>query len=202
VEHYCSVRPVTKDAKRQAEDLDRFLGQKMREIETELKKAGLLRRKGKNDVLPLWHALGSRLTFVDDPSVVPSEDRVENRYIWEAIWHHAGNLAPGDPNKNTGKDRDHFRMCYRLARKGPLERVAAIGTWRDWVDLLESPFLKDHRIEDWIGEKMRESPKHFLRKLTPRLRAEFKDVETEGFYSDDELLEVLEACWRDVFSAH
>ena len=202
VEHYCSVRPVTKDAKEQAERLDGFLREKMREIETKLRAAGLLERKGKTDVLPLWYALGAILAeFVDDPAVVPPEDRLEDRYIWEAIWHHAANLAPGDQNKSAGTDRDHFRMCYRLARKGPLERIAAIGTWRDWVELLESPFLRDDRIEDWIGRKMKDNPKHFLRKLTPRLRAEFRDVETEGFYSDQELEEVLETCWRDVFSA-
>ena len=202
VKVYRSVRPVSNEMRTQAAELDRFLAKKMHEIAEELRKSGLLELKGRSGVLPLWYAVGKRLTFVDDSNVVPAEDRAEDRYIWEALWYHARDLAPGEEKKSAGTDRDHWRMCYRLAKQGLLEWVQAVGTWRDWVELLESPFVNaDQRILDWIAEKMRVAPKRILRSLTRVLRNRFKNRETRDLLTDDELRDELEACWREVSAA-
>jgi len=199
VKAYRSVRPVTNEMKRQAEVLDEFLARRMPEIKGEMDKLGLLELRGKAGVLPLWYAVGQRLAFVDDPTIVPPEDRAEDRYIWEALWHHAGDLAPGREKKSAGTARDHWRMCYRLPRHGRLERVQAVGTWRDWFELLESPFVNaDSRILDWVGEKMKAAPKRVLRSLTRTLRNRFKNRETRDVLTDDELWGEMEECWQKV----
>jgi hypothetical protein len=185
--------------KAQAGQLDCFLAKRMRETTDEMRERGLLELRGKRGVLPLWYAVGERLAFVDDLSIVPAEDRGEDRYIWEALWYHARNLAPGEEKKNAGTDRDHWRMCYRLARQGPLEWVQAVGTWRDWVLFLESPSVNaDSRILNWVGEKMKTAPKRVLRSLTRAVRHRFKNRETRDVLTDDELRDELEACWREV----
>jgi len=201
VKVYRSVRPVTNEMKRQAEALDGFLATKMREIRGEIQRTGLLELKGKPGVLPLWYAVGERLAFVDDPTVVPPEDRAEDRYIWEALWHHAGDLAPGKEKKSAGTDRDHWRMAYRLAREGPLDWVQAVGAWRDWVEFLESPFVNaDQRILNWVGQKMRAAPKRLLRDLTRALRNKFKNCETRDLLTDEELQQDMEECWEEALA--
>lgn len=202
VKVYRSVRPVSNEMKSQAEALDRFLAKKMRDIRNEMRENGLLDLKGKPGVLPLWHAVGLQLALVDDASSVSPEDRAEDRYIWEALWHHAGDLAPGEERKSAGTDRDHWRMCYRLAKQGPLDWVHAVGTWRDWVELLESPFVNaDPRILDWIGTKMKAAPKRLLRDLTRCLRNKLKNCETRNLLTDEELRGEMEECWKEIFSA-
>lgn len=199
VKVYRSVRPVSNEMKDHAGQLDCFLAKKMREITDEMRERGLLELRGKPGVLPLWYAVGERLAFVDDLSIVPAEDRGEDRYIWEALWYHARNLAPGEEKKNAGTDRDHWRMCYRLAKQGSLKWVRAVGTWRDWYEFLESPFVNaDPRMLAWIGEKMKAARKRVLRSLTRSLRNRFKNRETRGVLTDDELRDELEACWQEV----
>ncbi len=199
VKIYRSVRPVTNEMKAQAQRLDGVLSKRMRDITDEMRRTGLLALRGKAGVLPLWHAVGKRLAFVDDPTVVPPEDRAEDRYVWEALWYHAAGLAPGGAKKSAGTDRDHWRMCYRLAGQGSLETVEAVGTWRDWVELLESPFVNaDRRILEWIGQKMKRAPKRVLRQLTRALRDNFKNRETGDVLSGEELAQEMEACWEGV----
>src|SRR6266705_264851 len=85
-------RPLTREAKEQAEKLDQFIEDNMRRIEQDMEKAGLLELKNRPGVLRLWYELGNRLSFVETTNLVSAQDR---QYIWRALYDHAGRLSPG-----------------------------------------------------------------------------------------------------------
>lgn len=199
---YCPPQPITNAQKEEAERLDKRVGELMSEIASDAKRLGLLQLKGKNGVLRLWHFVGERLSFVDNVTIVCATDRQDDRYIWEALWYHAGPLVPGKADrKDAGTARDHWRMCYRLAKFGVSEYLESVGTWRDWVEFLESPVVNaDPRILGWVSSKMadarvRRAKNRLLRELTVELRNRFKNRETGGILTDEELQEELEECW-------
>ena len=65
-------------------------------------------------------------------------------------------------------------------------------TWREWVEILESPsLLEDNRIFDWLIKTMDKTPKMKLRKLARALRNRLKNLYTIVF-SDAELKALLD----------
>src|SRR3990170_4714332 len=81
---YPTGRPISRDEREQAERLDAYLTQRIPGIATELDRLGLLET---ND-LRKWHALGERLAFVDDASLVSLNDR-DAGTVWLAVRQHA-----------------------------------------------------------------------------------------------------------------
>jgi hypothetical protein len=191
-------RFVTKTERDAADKLDKYLEEELRDIREEADSRSLIGLKGKPGVLQLWHFVGSRLGFVDDPAVIPPEDR---KYIWRALWDHAGELAPGEKDRQSRKEgsfRDHFRYCYFVGRY-PWEEVGKAGNWRAWVEFLDSPWTRnDERIPRWIGNKVKVSAKrNWLRGLNRRIRQELRSVHTRVL-TDEELEERLERIWDGV----
>ncbi len=184
---------VTEETKKQAENLDEFLSKTLAEIKGEAKSKGLLELKGKSGALDLWYFIGKKLFFVDDPKIVLPEDK---KYIWRALWDHAGDVAPGDLSSRSGTHRDHFLYCYKIAKfdKNDVKRG---GNWRAWVEFFDSPKIhSDERILDWIGEKMKTViNKNWVRVLNRGIRQALKDKDT-SFYTKSELCTVLERVWR------
>ena len=171
-----SQRPLTKEAKEQAESLDRFIAESMRGIEEEISKLGLLELKNRPGVLKLWYEVGKRLSFVETTNLVSAQDR---QFIWRALYDHAGQLSPSlDPPTRASSSRNHFRYCYLLASKFPnFEYVEAVGDWRSWIDLFDSPTIQnDERIVEWIASKYSSSnysEANWLRRLINAIRNEF-----------------------------
>lgn len=185
---YKSDKPITKEGKIQADELDVFLKDKMSEIEKEMKKYGFIKLKNKKGVLRLWYEIGKRLDFVDDPEIVPPQDR---KYIWRALYDHAGELV-SEKLSVRAKERPKnnlFRYCYILA-KYEWNFVNNAGNWTAWSEFLDSPvIINDKRIIDWLGSIQLlavGSLQDWLRGLTKKIRAEFKNKDTSVF-SDDEL---------------
>lgn len=171
-----SQRPLTREAREQAEKLDQFIEDSMREIEQEMENLKLLELKNRPGVLRLWYEVGRRLSFVEMTSLVSAQDR---QYIWRALYDHAGKLSPSiDPPTRASSLRNHFRYCYLLANKFPdFEYVEGVGDWRSWIDLFDSPTIQnDDRIVEWIASKYSSSnyaEPHWLRKLINAIRSEF-----------------------------
>jgi hypothetical protein len=180
---------LTDAARKQAEKLDGFLSKHLKEVEKEARSKGLLEFKGKDGALGLWYFIGTKLQFIDDSDIVLPEDK---KYIWRAIWDHAGELAPGEMNTRSGTHRDHFLYCYRVA-KFEWILVERGGNWRAWVEFLDSPKINsDERILDWVGGKMKQiKEKNWIRVLNRSLRQALKSKDT-SFLKKDELYELLE----------
>ena len=155
----------------------------MREIEEEIGLEGSLNEQA----LKKWHALGTRLQFVDDTELVEPSD-VNERWIWRAIREHCPpSLLPkgeleGDTGearclKRAGKKNDHFELCYRLG-KYKWSDIDWLPTWTEWVDLIEAPGLVgDERIVPKVAELARTVyrtlVKENFREVIKELRREF-----------------------------
>lgn len=185
---------LTDSAKKQAEKLDEFLSKYLKEVEKEARSKGLLELKGKDGALELWYFLGTKLKFVDNSEIVLPEDK---KYIWRAIWDHAGDLAPDEMNTRSGTHRDHFLYCYRVA-KFEWSLVERGGKWRAWVEFLDSPKINtDVRILDWVGGRMAQvREKNWIRVLNRSLRQALKSKDT-SFLKKDELYQLLEKASAD-----
>ncbi len=195
-------RILTKADRDQAEKLDEYLHDKMLAIASEAQKRGLLTLRGKSGVLALWHFVGQELAFVDDPKIVPPEDR---KFIWRALWDHAGELAPGEKERKSrkaGSARDHWRYCYLVYKKsrGSLEYAERAGNWRAWVEFIDRVETRnDERFLNWIEKKMEGAPqKGWLRIITKAIHKSFNKLHT-SVWTQEELEERLQRVWNESF---
>jgi hypothetical protein len=118
----------------------------------EMRKEGLLNA----GALRKWHALGEKLSFIEDRSLVNPED-VNNGYIWLAIRQHCPlQLLPKGTQKTDvgattgarreGKKYDHLHYCYKFG-KYKWEDINWVGSWFNWITLIESPgLMRDPRV--------------------------------------------------------
>lgn len=200
VKVYKSTSPVvTPEAERKADALDVLLSQKMSEIQSEMRKLGLLKMRGKPGVLRLWWEVGKRLEFVDHVDVEPEADR---HFAWSALYDHAGELRPSEPGQRASEIvRNHFRQCYQLS-KLDWETVQSARTWSAWKDFFENKRVNaDSRIVDWLVEKSKRGPKasikNWLRKLTRAVNSHFLTRDT-AVLTDEELAEELDEIYTRV----
>ena len=206
-----SQRPLTRDAKVQAEELDHYIASKMQEIEAEMDKLGLLDMKNRPGVLRLWYEVGKRLSFVETTNLVSAQDR---KYIWRALYDHAGRLSPGTstPMRASGRN-NHFRQCYLLAKKFPdFAYAESVGDWRTWSHFFDSPTIEnDDRIVEWFASK-HVSPEdlrgadyeRWLERITNAIRNEFPAVGAftdTTVLSEPELRKRLEDVYQKTFSS-
>lgn len=205
VKVYKSARPVTREAQEHAEKLDVLLAESMNGIEVEMRRKGLLDLRGRAGVLRLWWEVGRRLSFVADVTVTPIEDR---KYIWRALYDHAGELVPGPGRSRAERyENSHFKYCAQLA-SFPWEFVEAAGDWTSWVEFLDSASIRDDdRIIDWLRQRstqpsakwrrfMQGARQGWFRRLARGIRARFRKRQTRGVLDVKELFAELD----DVFS--
>ena len=198
---------VTIEEKKKAEELDRFLEGKMREIAKEMREIGLMELKGKRGVLPLWYEVGRRLFFVKDPSIVPEEDR---DFVWQAIYDHAGELHPGRSRMDRPKT-NYFRYCFEIAQFD--WDFVKSGDWTSWVEFLDSKRIREdpQRIIGWLLRKSREESREWIkftrgarqdwvRKLTKSIRHHFKDRATTEL-TQEELFSELDKIFNEIISS-
>ncbi len=188
---------VTLEGKKKAEELDRFLEKKIKEIKEEMSSTGLLKLKGKKgEVIKLWYEVGRRLDFVMDTSIVSAEDR---EFVWRAIYDHAEKLAPGPISQRVKRDPEssHFSYCYKLSRF-PWKFIEMAGDWTSWSEFFDrSETKKDPRIIEWLGKKAKESNvrgrQNWLRPLTKAIHQEYNGYETQTrFESKEDLFKDLD----------
>ncbi len=179
---------VTQEAQKQAEKLDRFLADILTKIRNEARRKKLLGLKGKKGAIDLWYFVGERLQFVDDPKIVLPEDK---KYVWRAIYDHAGELVPGILTKRVLRDprTSHFSYCY-LVSKFPWEFVKTAGDWTSWSEFFDRKETKnDRRIIEWINIRAKEtdikSRQNWLRPLTKVIHKEFSEKDTAVFSKDE-----------------
>lgn len=196
---YRGTGKPTSDQIKKAEKLDKFLAQRMVEISNELNKRGLLDKKQGN--IDRWYLVGQRLaSFIEDPQTVPSEVRQQDYYIWIAVEQNTPiELQPNQENKerkNTLSKRNHYRLCYKVS-KFP-EKTVKLHTWREWVEILESPaLLEDDRIFNWLIKTMVKNPNVKLRELARAMRNKLKNMYTKVF-SEKELNYLLDSIINEI----
>ncbi len=196
---YRGIGKPTPEQIKNAEKLDKFLAKKMLDISIELKKKGQLKKRQGN--IDRWYLVGREIAdFVDNPKIVPPEVKQQDYYLWIAIEQNTPiELQPNQENKNrknTLSKRNHYRLCYKVS-KFP-ETTVKIHTWREWVEILESPaLLEDDRIFNWLIKTMGRNPNLKLRELARSLRNKLKNLYTKVF-SEAELVKLLEEVVKDV----
>jgi len=208
-----SQRPLTRSAMDKANELDDLIKRKMRDIENEMEKRGLLALKSRRGVLKLWYEVGKRLSFVETTDLVVAEDR---KFIWRALYDHAGGLTPTPPhpgpdrplNRRADEPRNHFRYCYLIAKKfRNFDFVESVGDWSSWIDLLDSPTIQnDERILEWIASKQQGSSEDsrvdWLRKIINGIRHQFPAagaMTDTSVFTERELIEKLESMHYKMF---
>jgi len=182
--------PITSKEELEAEKLDEYLSNFFVSLNKEFKENGLIKLKGKNGVLELWYNVGQRLSFIDDPKILYPGDK---KYIWSALWYHAGEIAPGDAKTRAGTSRDHFSFCYRIA-KYDREFVFSAGTWRDWMDFFDSPILSNKYILEWFEKKSisikKLGVKNWLRDVIKLIRNKYQNIDLEFLKKEEIFLEL------------
>ena len=147
-------------------------------------------------MLKLWYEVGKRLGFIDEIRVEPEDDR---KFIWRALYDHAGEFAPGTPKRRANERllNSHFYYCYQIG-KLPWLFVESGGNWTAWVEFLDSERIRnDPRIIEWLGEKGKDvsgSKQNWLRPLTREIRRRFSSIDTTVLSEEElnsELLEVF-----------
>jgi len=187
---------ITKEDESKADELDKLIQKKVKEIQYKAIKKGLMKLKKKKGVLELWYLVGKILQFIDNDQLLKSEDR---QFVWEAIWYHfekiAPKLIPGNQKKRRGTYRDHFLQCYKLGKLS-WDVVKNSGNWSDWMEFFDSTTNEDKRIFDWIQKKVKKEnlKDYWLKRFYRLLKQKFSRKVTEVF-SDKELHEELELLW-------
>jgi len=198
---YRGFGPPTAKVIQHAERLDKHLSEELPRIAARLKARGLL--KGRRGNRERWYELGKYLQeIVEDPKYVLPEDRRQDQHIWIAIAQNAPKeLHPGMEvlgAKNIPTKRNHFRLCYQLGRLP--KDIVQQHTWREWVEILESPaIIDDERIVAWIIKKMGSNKRIELRPLARGIRQQLKGIYTAAL-SDEELTELLDEVLHEVTS--
>jgi hypothetical protein len=184
---------------------DDVLERRLRAIESEMLRRGLLDLKGRPGVVRLWWEVGRRLTFIEEMDVGDERDRV---WLWRAIYDHAGRLNPTRNGRLSVRARRRPRNSYfrYMALLGRLDwSVAeAVGDWTSWVELCDSECFDDGRFIQWLADRARapESPlerlvearhhQDLFRKLAKAIRHRFNKTDTSVF-SRGELYAELDA---------
>lgn len=179
---------VNREAMEKARKLDECLVKEMNLIFEEMKKGGFLNA----DALWKWHALGEKLSFIEDRSLVDQED-VNNGNIWLAIRQHCPlQLLPRGTQKTDvgrttgarreGKKYDHLYYCYQLG-KYKWEDINWVGSWFNWITLIESPgLMRDPRVipimREIVNSLGRAITKNEFRAFAKSLREFFSTKET------------------------
>lgn len=182
---------ITKDEMEKAKKLDNYLERKMEQILIEMKKEKLLNV----EALRKWHALGEKLSFVEDKTLLNPKD-INNGYIWLAIRQHCPlELLPKGSYKTDigattgarreGKKYDHFHYSYQLGRY-KWKDINWVGEWFNWITLMESPgLMRDSRIiptmRQIVKSMGRTITKNEFRAFAKSLRKFFS---TKGEYRD------------------
>jgi hypothetical protein len=207
VEVYKTEGILSKEERRQAEELDKYLSKKMKQVEQGLKREGFLKLKGKSGVIKLWFELGRQLKFVDESKLISPADK---RWLWRAFYDHAPNLAPGPPSvrANERPENSHFYYCYLLAQKFPnIGFIEKAGDWTAWVEFLDSPSIReDRRIIEWLASSQKykgpSAKQDWLRNLTREIRQTFpyRGAKTDtSVYTDQELKTRLDRIFETVY---
>lgn len=174
---YKSDKPITKEAKEQAQRLDQLIETEMRNIEAEIEKKKLFDKKHRKGVLELWYEVGKKLNFIDKMPLITNEDK---KYIWRALYDHAGQLSPGKIGQRAiyRPENSHFKYCYVIASY-PWNFVQKAGNWTAWVEFLDSRVIRDDtRIITWLGMIQKEHDcymQDWLRALNRKIRNTFKN---------------------------
>ena len=139
--------PLTKQARKLAEEFDVVLHKKMNRVEKELRKQGYFKMK---PGLQKYHLLGKALQFLGLLKIRKKCDPdFEN--IWRALYDYAPKLAPrkmpASEERTVGK-RNFFLNSYRLGQLSQ-DTIEKMGTWSNWEGIYMVFAANPKLWEDW-----------------------------------------------------
>lgn len=150
--------PTTEDIKL-AEECEKVLKHKLDQIRRRLAEKSFFDMRPS---LKKWFLLGKELQFLDDLEIRKKCDP-NLELTWRALYDVVADLAPTTyipTNKERAEGwRNHFYMCYRLA-KLPLKTLRLLN-WRMWNDVCMS-FSPDmwtdrERLLEWLINRSKTS---------------------------------------------
>lgn len=172
--------PLTKKARKLAEQFDVILARKMRKVKKMLRKQGYFRMK---PGLSKYHLLGKSLQVLDDLKLLSKCDP-DRENIWRALYDYAPKLAPrkmpASEERSVGK-RNFFLNSYRLGQLSQ-DTLEKMGTWSNWQDVYMvfagNPRLWEDwkRVLDWILKRSDKNGKINRTKLREALKVVRKAV--------------------------
>ncbi|MBI2429234.1 MAG: hypothetical protein HYV29_10660 [Ignavibacteriales bacterium] len=187
---------LTTIEERNARDLDNYLHDLFKRLKNKLDDDNILSLKKKSGVIKLWYMVGKELQFIDNPTIIDPSDK---KYIWKALWYHAGELTPGEMKSRAGTIRDHFFYCYRIAKYDE-DFVLAAGNWRTWGEFFDSPILSNDKVLLWFEKKIPDikklNLKNWLRDFIKLIRNEFQNIDM-SFLTSDEIQNKLEIIFSE-----
>jgi len=148
--------PLSEADINRAKEYDEFLRQKMKDIKVTLKMRGFFAMKGG---IKKWYLLGEQLQFLDDAPLRKICDP-DMDLTWRALYDIAPELSPTGklPREKERAEgaRNHYLMCYRLARFDSLDAFEKSGiNWQKFNDVCMSfgpTQMKDRkRLLEWLG---------------------------------------------------
>lgn len=196
------VFPPTREEEKTALKFDAVIKKRIPFIENELITEGLLNPKIPNQQkisrggnIKLWFAFGKKLReIIRDSKLVKSR---EYRWALEAVKMYATSRIL---RKDRGS-RLHLDYCIRVSEL-PWDFVKKLN-WDDWVFFLDSKSLRQEpRTDKWLQnriEKLSKLDRSRFRELAKRLNAEFKDIDT-SLYSSQELFAIYDSILENIIS--
>jgi len=194
-----TTEPLSPALSKQAEELDKYLRNAVKQMEVSLINEGILDQaipdagssKSRGSVA-LWHAVGMQLREIADRARVGGAR--ERRWLWEAI----DNLHSTERLRRArrGKTRLHFEYCYRLAAFP--EPTAAKLNWSEWVYFFDSLTVREEpRADEWLRRVLDED--HTLsrvafRRFTENLNRRIRKMDT-SILTDAELSALYSEVW-------
>ncbi len=188
VKSYISdISPLPGHLRRKADENDEMIKSKVHKIEEDLEGLGLFNFKGKTGVLKLWYEFGSRLKFIENMNLSSSA----KQHIWRAIYDHTKKLYDKtEPIPKRLKDRPMYndiKYSFQIS-KFDWAFVRTAGSWRTWVDFLDSTVMReDHRIIQWIASIQEKTSLKtgFLRILRRAISEKFRNTITSELSETD-----------------
>jgi hypothetical protein len=201
----------TKAENDQADENDKRIEERMREIEEELRhitptidtnRSSLLELVGqKRGVVELWYRVGERLRPLYDEIEVPNENK---KWLYRAFFEHSGELDPsraGPSVRNLDRpEQSHFCFCCMLA-EFPWE-FARTTIWTNWAHFFDLKTTKsDSRIIRWLQAKQEEmkikgGQQDWLRSFAKGITEAFRKKDT-GVFTDDQINKRLDEIYNE-----
>jgi hypothetical protein len=183
---YKTLGYMAYEDKKQADALNKFLQDRILEIEERMEKNGLLELKGKTGSIRLWFNVGLELRELWKE--VRKDFQLPDTFItlfMKAAYDNSKRIKPTSGRADRLRN-SHFYYCY-LTAGFPWKTVGALGSWGEWSDFLDSKRIRDDpRIINWyvdrkvIGCRNKEkfTRKKWFKKITKLIRNELRHIDT------------------------
>jgi len=183
---YKTLGYMAYEDKKQADALDKFLNERLLEIEDRQEKKGLLELKGKAGSIELWYNVGLELRELWKN--VRKDFQLPDTFVtlfMKAVYDNSKRIKPRT-GRATRLRRSHFYYCY-LAAGLPWRTVGSLGSWGELSDFLDAKRIRDDpRIIKWYvdrkvmrrRDKQKFTRKKWFKRILKLVRNDLRHIDT------------------------